>query len=73
MDQKRQDEISQDEKIMTKGVQVLVIGTPHDSVHSHTANNGERAGNEYELHDGVVYRYKIREQIQVASQKHQRI
>ena len=73
MDQKRQGEASQNEKIMTKRVEVLVIGTPHDTVHSHIPNNGERAGNEDHLHDGVVHRYKIREKIQIASQKHQRI
>lgn len=73
MDQDRQEEACQDEKIMTKRVDFLIIGTPHDSVHSHTPNNGERASNEDQLHDGVVYRYKIREKIQVASQKHQRI
>ena len=55
--------------MMAKGVVLLVIGPTHDLMLPHVPNYRERARQEDQLHDGVIQRYKMHKQVQVASCK----
>lgn len=58
---------------MAKCVDLFVVGSPHSRVTSHAPDDRQRARYEHKLHQGVVQGYEVREQIQIASQKNQRV
>ena len=58
---------------MAESVERFVVSPPHRRVGPHPPYDGQRASNENQLHHRVVDRDEFREQIQIASQKHQSV
>lgn len=54
---------------MAEGVLVFIIGPTNNLVLPNVPNNWKRTPQEYQLHDGIIQRYKIGENVQVASSK----
>lgn len=42
-------------------------------MHPHAPHDRERAPDEHQLHQGIIHRDEVREQIQVPRQKHRRV
>lgn len=73
MKNESQDKATQNKKVMAKCVQFTIICAPHSSVIPHTPHNCQRAHNKHHFHHGIVQREEISKQIQVPSQKDNRI
>lgn len=55
MEKEREKKASTDEGIMPKRILILIVRPPHQGVRPHVPNNGERTGDEHDLHQGVVH------------------
>lgn len=69
INQKCQEKTCSHHKIVSKGVQVTVIGSPNYWVKPHVPNNCQRACNEHYFHSGVINRNELGKQIEVPSQE----
>lgn len=73
MDEESKHKACPNEIVMAERIELFIVGPLHHSVPPHAPNNRQRAPDEHQLHDSVVEGDEVREQIQVPSQKHQRI
>lgn len=73
MEKQREDQTDTNEEVMPKCVLLLVVCPPHHGVKPHAPDDGDGARNEDDLHQRVVHRHDVCEEIQVAGQEHQRV
>lgn len=72
MEDECEEKADTNKDVMPKHVLTLVVGPPYHRVVPHAPDNGDRAGDEHKLHDGIIHRDNVDEEIQVAGEEHQR-